>query len=260
MPLDHEAVECTDPASVDAALARSAPDVVVNCAAFVRVDECEDRPDEALRVNALGALYVARAAASLDARCVYISSDYVFDGRRPPPAAYAETDAPAPVNVYGASKLAGEHLVAQTCPDALIVRTASLFGGRGARGKGGNFVTAILTRARAGEPLRVVDDVWMTPTYAPDAAWALVRLLAGGATGIVHVANAGACTWYTFARHALALAGVDAAVEPVPAATYPMRARRPTNSALDTARAAGLLGGPLRTWEDALAEYVRGLA
>jgi dTDP-4-dehydrorhamnose reductase len=180
----------------------------------------------------------------------------VFDGQRSPPASYAETDLPAPVNVYGASKLAGEHLVAQACPRALIVRTASLFGGRGARGKGGNFVTAILARARAGEVLRVVDDVWMTPTYAPDAARALVGLLVAGVTGTVHVANSGPCTWYAFARRALALAGIDAVIEPVPASAYPMRARRPANSALDTTQAARLLGGPLRPWEDALADYV----
>jgi dTDP-4-dehydrorhamnose reductase len=253
-PLGHADLECTQPRSVDAALARLRPDVVVNCAAFVRVDECEERPEEAFRVNALGALHVARGAARLGAGCVYISTDYVFDGRAR--EAYRETDRPGPINVYGASKLAGEYLVRQACPRWLIVRTASLFGGTGARGKGGNFVTTILARARRGEPLRVVSDVRMSPTYAPDAAHVLARLIARGATGLCHLANRGACTWYEFAQRILALAGISTAVEPVTAASYPMRARRPANSALNVERVEELAAVSLRPWQDALASYL----
>ncbi len=256
-PLGHEDVECTDPQSVDAALTPLRPDVVVNCAAVVRVDACEDRPEDAFRVNALGALYVARAAARLGAACVHISTDYVFDGRRDAP--YREADPPAPINVYGASKLAGEHLVAQACPRWLIVRTASLFGGTGARGKGGNFVTTILDRARRGERLQVVDDVRMSPTYAPDAAAALERLIARGVTGLYHLANRGACTWYEFALRILTLAGVTARVDPVPATAYPARARRPPNSALNVTRVEAVTGTTMRSWEDAVADYLSAL-
>jgi dTDP-4-dehydrorhamnose reductase len=251
--LSHGDVECADPASVAEALVPHRPEVVVNCAAFVRVDECEDRPEKAFRVNALGALHVARASAQVGARCVYISTDYVFDGIKPEP--YTEEDAPNPINVYGTSKLAGEYLVRQTCPDALIVRLASLYGGQGARGKGTNFVLTILDRARRGETLRVVNDIRMSPTYAPDAAAAIVGLIERGTTGVVHVVNDGSCTWYELARRALALAGLEVPVDPVPHTAYPMRARRPVNSALSTARLRAL-GLASRSWEDALAEYV----
>ncbi len=254
-PLAHADIECTNAASVDSALDKNQPQVVVNCAAFVRVDECEERAEKAFQINALGALNVARAAARLGARCVYVSTDYVFDGRQAAP--YTEDDAPGPINVYGASKLAGEYLVRQACPDWLIVRLASLFGKIGARGKGGNFVDTILERAARGESLRVVRDVRMSPTYAVDAARALEALIRRGAGGVFHAANGGSCTWYEFAGKALQLAGMSTRVEPVSAADYPMRARRPANSALSSERLEVVVGEAPRSWEEALAAYLR---
>lgn len=188
---------------------------------------------------------------------MYVSTDYVFDGTKPEP--YTEDDRPNPVNVYGASKLAGEHLVLQTCPDALVVRVASLFGGWGARGKGTNFVLTVLDRAHRGESLRVVDDVRMSPTYTVDAARAVVELLRRGATGIYHVVNEGSCTWYEFARTAVRMSGLDVPVEPVPSTAYPTKARRPPNSALSTERLARV-GIRLRHWREALAAYLEELA
>lgn len=256
-PLGHDRLEVEDPDGVGRVLRDVRPDVVVNTAAFHKVDACEEDPRRAFEVNALGALHVARACREVGARCVYISTDYVFDGTKPEP--YTEDDRPNPVNVYGASKLAGEHLVLQTCPDALIVRVASLFGGRGARGKGTNFVLTVLDRARQGQPLRVVDDVRMSPTSTADAARAVVELLRRGVTGVFHVVNEGSCTWYEFACEAVRLAGLDVPVEPVPQAAYPTKARRPANSALSTAKLARA-GVSLRPWQDALAEYVAHLA
>jgi len=255
--LDRGRVEVTDPHSVLVALREARPAAVVNTAAFHKVDACEDDPERAFQVNALGALHVARACRELEAKCVYISTDYVFDGAKPAP--YAEQDSPNPINVYGASKLAGEHLVLQTCPDALVVRVASLFGGRGARGKGTNFVLTVLERAGRGELLRVVDDVRMSPTYAADAAAAIVELLAGGASGVFHVVNEGTCTWYELAVRVTQLAGLQVPVEPVPQEAYPTRARRPRNSALSTAKleARGLRLPP---WEDALRRYLTALS
>ncbi|MDR7417224.1 MAG: dTDP-4-dehydrorhamnose reductase [Armatimonadota bacterium] len=254
--LGHGEVECADPASVAEAILPLRPEAVVNCAAYVRVDECEDRPDVAFRVNALGALNVARMCREVQARCVYLSTDYVFDGGKADP--YGEEDPPNPINVYGASKLAGEYLVRQTCPDALIVRVASLFGGSGARTKGGNFVLSVLERARRGEPLQVVTDVRMSPTYAVDAARALVDLLRRGAGGVFHVVNDGSCTWYDLACQVLVLLGYRATVQPVPQALYPTRARRPANSALSTAKLKAL-GIRMRPWEEALSEYLAAL-
>ena len=252
--LSHREIECTDPASVEERLKAALPDVVINCAAFVRVDESEDRPEETFRVNSSGALNVARACLEVNAMCVYVSTDYVFDGEKG--SSYTESDCPRPINVYGVSKLAGEHLVRETCPRWLIVRMASLFGKAGSSGKGGNFVETILAKAKAGAPLRLVDDIRMSPTYTRDAARILERLLREGSLGLFHLANAGNCTWYEFAAKALAVVGLKHRIEPVSASDYPMKARRPKNSSLESTKLDPFLKQPLRPWEDALECYL----
>ncbi len=255
--LDHGRVEVADPESVLRAIRDARPTAVVNTAAFHKVDACEDDPKRAFEVNALGALHVARVCREVGARCVYVSTDYVFDGAKAEP--YLEDDLPNPVNVYGASKLAGEHLVLQTCPDALVVRVASLFGGRGARGKGSNFVLTVLDKGRRGEPLRVVDDVRMSPTYTADAAAGIVELVRRGASGVFHVVNGGACTWFELAVRILELAAVRVPVHPVPQEAYPTWARRPRNSALSTGK-LNALGLRLPPWEDAVQRYLATLS
>ncbi len=253
--LSHREIECTDPASVEKRLKTLRPDVVVNCAAFVRVDESEDRPEETFRVNSLGALHVARACAEIDALCVYISTDYVFDGEKGSP--YTESDAPHPINVYGVSKLAGEYLVQETCPRWLIARLASLFGRAGSSGKGGNFVETILAKAKSGEPLRLVDDIRMSPTYTRDAAQALERLLRERTLGLFHLVNAGHCTWYEFACQAMEVVGLQHRIEPISALEYPMKARRPKDSSLESTKLNPTLKECLRPWREALKAYLR---
>ncbi|HWP23751.1 MAG TPA: dTDP-4-dehydrorhamnose reductase, partial [Candidatus Binatia bacterium] len=248
--LRHEDADCADAEGVRKALKASRPQVVINAAAYVRVDDAEDHAEEAFRVNALGALNVARACAEINALCVYVSTDYVFDGAKDAP--YVESDTPNPINVYGASKLAGEILVRQAAPRWLIVRVASLFGKTGARGKGGNFIETILGKAKSGEPLKIVSDVQISPTYTRDAARAMLNLIEHGRAGMVHLANTGACTWYGFAEEALRLAHLQGPIEPVSSNDYPYRARRPRNSAL----ASEYMPRPLRPWQDALAAYL----
>ena len=254
LKLSHREIECTDPVSVERALKALGPDIVVDCAAFVRVDEAEDRAEEALRVNGLGALNVARVCAEIEALCVYISTDYVFDGGKNAP--YIESDAPRPINIYGVSKLAGEYFVQQACPHWLVLRMASLFGKAGSSGKGGNFVETILAKAKASEPLRLVDDIRMSPTYTQDAARALERLLREGSLGLFHLVNAGNCTWYEFASKALELAGMGNRIEPISSADYMMRARRPKNSSLESTKLKASLKECLRPWEKALESYL----
>ncbi|HYM91752.1 MAG TPA: dTDP-4-dehydrorhamnose reductase [bacterium] len=253
-PLMHDEIEVADPGSVRTTLTQARPEVVVNCAAFNRVDECEDRPEEAMRVNALGALHVARACADLGALCVYVSTDYVFSGEQRRP--YVESDAAGPINVYGASKLAGEQLTVGASPRWLIVRTASLFGTTPARVKGGNFVETMLAKARAGEAIRVVADIRMSPTYAADAASGLARLIRQGVGGTVHLTNAGSCTWYEFARQILTAAGLEANVVPVGSSEYPTKARRPKDSSLASLRADDGVRRCLRPWGEALSAYL----
>jgi dTDP-4-dehydrorhamnose reductase len=254
LPLDHHQVECTNPASVRNALVSFKPQIVVNCAGFVRVDDCEDQAREAFEVNALGALHVARACAEIGAKCVYVSTDYVFDGSKE--SAYLESDGTAPINVYGTSKLAGEQLVRQAAPEWLVIRIASLFGKVGARGKGGNFVETILGKAKRGEPLRVVDDIRISPAYTRDAAQALCQLLKQGATGVIHAANVGSCTWYEFAKTALEFCHLAPSIQPVSSSEYPMRARRPTNSALASERLGREFKIAIPDWRSALRSYL----
>jgi dTDP-4-dehydrorhamnose reductase len=248
--LSHKDADCTDADAVRNVLDMHHPKTVINCAAFVRVDDCEDRSEVAFRVNALGALNVARACAAVDARCVYISTDYVFDGEKKSP--YVESDPPNPVNVYGASKLAGEHLVRQAASRWLIVRMSSLFGKTGARGKRGNFVETVLAKVNAGEPLKIVNDVRMSPNYTRDTAAALVGLIKADADGLFHLTNDGDCTWYDFAKQIVEFMGLRAALEPVSSQEFQTRARRPQNSALNSERSFV----KLRSWQEALKAYL----
>ncbi|PZV15457.1 MAG: dTDP-4-dehydrorhamnose reductase [Pseudanabaena sp.] len=230
-------------------------DVVINSAAYVRVDDCEQEVETAFNVNAISALEVARACRDIGAFCVYISSDYVFRGDRPDP--YTESDIPAPINIYGTSKLTGEYLVRQTAPRSLILRISSVFGKAGASGKGGNFVETMIKKAKAGEPIKVVNDIFMSPTYTYDAARLLDALLQEGASGIMHGANAGSCSWHEFASQVLRLANIQYPIEAIPALAFPTKATRPMNSAIISDRLADISTFKMRPWQEALAAYIQ---
>lgn len=246
----HRAADITAPDAVAEVLDRVAPRVVVNCAAFTRVDACETERDAAFAVNGTGAGHVARACAERNLRLIHLSTDYVFDGGTREPV--GEDAPPNPLGVYGASKLAGERAVRDACPDALIVRTAWLFGLHGP-----NFVETMLRLAAERERLEVVNDQHGSPTYTDDLAHALVGLAETDVTGLMHVTNAGTCTWFDFARAIFAHAGVTGVtVVPVTTTALGRPAPRPAYSVLDCSRYAAVAGAPLRSWEDALRCYL----
>jgi dTDP-4-dehydrorhamnose reductase len=247
---DLAELDVTDGAAVGALVARLGPDVVFNATAWNRVDAAETEPGAAFAVNAAAPHHLARAARDAGAAIVHFSTDYVFDGaaRRP----YHEEDAPRPLGIYGASKLAGEGLVAASGPAHLVVRTSGLLGRGGSEQKGGSFVDRIVARARAGEPLRVVADQFFAPTCAEDLARAAVALVRARARGLFHVANDGSCSWHELACAALAAAGVSASVEPIALAELALPAPRPRYSVLACARYHALGLPPLRHWRDAL--------
>lgn len=264
--LGHDRIEVTEPSPVRKVIADIDPAVVVNSAAFHGVDGCETDPSKAYEVNAVGAGHVARAAADLDARTIYVSTDYVFDGTKPAPEngqttpeqAYTHDDRPEPVNVYGSSKLAGEHLTLQAGEDNLVARVSSLFGVEGARGKGGgNFVDMMLGFADEGRDLAGVTDQWMTPTYTVDAAQALLDLArTPEATGRVHVTSPEACTWYDLAEHALEVAGYDVEIDEVGREAFAGEAEKPQNSALNTDCLSSFLGRRLPGWRKMVESYI----
>lgn len=257
--LAHEECEVTDPASVGRALRTAGPaDTVVNTAAFHKTDECEDAPQRALTVNALGAYHVASAARARGARVVYVSSDYVFEGTKRQP--YVESDSPNPVNVYGVSKAAGEMFVRLANPQHYIVRLSSVFGLAGSSGKGGNFVETMIAKARAGTQPVVVEDIIMAPTSAADAAALLLQLIARAAPpGIYHLANAGSCSWFEFAREILSQAGLNVPVAATNSEEQRSRARRPRYSVLASERLRDV-GLAARSWQDGLRDYLRAKA
>ncbi|MEX1133525.1 MAG: dTDP-4-dehydrorhamnose reductase [Acidimicrobiia bacterium] len=252
VPITHGEMDVTDFSAVSRVISSSAFDFVINCAAFHRVDDCQDDPDSAFGVNTVGAYNVARAAVATGAMPIFLSSDYVFDGEKQSP--YVEADQPRPLNVYGVSKAAGEAAVF-IAGDAIVARVSSLFGRAGSSGKGKNFIENILDKARSTGEAKVVDDIIMSPSYTRDVAAAIVHLIEVGAVGTFHLANAGECSWYEFARAAVELTGIDARIEATKSDSYPTVTKRPSYSALKSER-AGSVGVVQRPWLDALTAYL----
>jgi len=260
IPLTRAEADLHDPAAVHARLEAARPDVVVNCAADNRVDAAEADARDAVAVNALGVAALARHCRDHDALLVHVSTDYVFDGRATRP--YTEDDPVGPLGAYARTKLAGELFAQALAPRHAILRVAGLYAEGGSRGKGGNFVDKVLAQARAGKPLRIVADQVTAPTWARDVAEAMVRLVprlaAGGApAGVYHVTNAGACSWFEFARAALELSGVRAEITPITTAELGAPAPRPAYSVLANTRLATAGLSPLGPWREALAAYLQ---
>lgn len=226
------------------------PEVIVNAAAFTRVDECESNSSEAFSVNGDGPGNLARAAESIKALMIHYSTDYIFDGTKK--SAYLEEDEPNPQSVYGKSKLLGENLVGSICRDYLILRTSWLFGRHGP-----NFVRTIVNSARDGSPLRVVDDQRGSPTYSKDLAAQTAKMIEASCRGIYHVTNNGSCTWFELASKALDWAGIrNISITPVSSAEFKRMAPRPKNSVLANSHIERS-GMPLmRSWQEAVREYV----
>lgn len=253
-PLSHEELDITNGSQVEERLTAVKPQVVINTAAYHRVDECESHPEEAFRVNAIAVGELAQICRSLEATLVHFSTDYVFRGDQERP--YREDDLPGPLSVYAASKLAGEHLVQAYASKYLIIRTCGVYGRASRRGKGYNFVELILAKGGRGEPIRVVDDQVLTPTYAVDLAREVKQLIEREHQGLFHVTSGGQCSWFDFARKIFDLAGLKAKLSPVTSAELAAPARRPLYSVLAHARLCNLGLDDLPIWEDALLRYL----
>ena len=242
-------LDIADSSQVSRALRELRPDVVVNCAAFTKVDDCESDP-RAFAVNAEGVAHLADACGHVAAQLVQISTDFVFDGAKQEP--YREDDPVHPLSAYGRSKRAGEE-EALRLPGSLVLRASWLFGR-----SGWNFIEAILKQVAAGkERLSVVIDQVGRPTSTTDLSEAILALLEAGASGIYHFANRGEVSWNEFAREILWLAGrSDIAVDPTTAEALARPAPRPSYSVLDTGKYERLTGRPIRHFRDPLAEYL----
>lgn len=234
------------------AFADGQPTVVINCAAYTDVNRAESEIDLAMAVNRDGAANVAQACSDMGASCIYVSTDYVFDGGKPEP--YEPTDLTNPINAYGRTKLAGEQAVVAALPDGkwTIARTSWLYGAHGP-----NFVKTMLRLARDGKYLKIISDQRGAPTYTVDLARALVDMAIGAAGGVVHVTNSGACSWYEFAQEIFALSGVNPlSLIPCATADFPTAACRPSNSQLSSTSLVDRQVAPLPPWQDGLRRYL----
>jgi dTDP-4-dehydrorhamnose reductase len=258
--LSRAELDITDDDAVARAFEDVTPDVVYNCAAFHNLDVCEREEDRSFEVNARAVKRLGQRCAEAGAKLVHMSTNYVFDGRRPEP--YREDDAPNPLSIYAISKLAGEYAALAYEPSALVVRGAGLYGLHGSASKGGNFVTRMVGRAREAGEMRMVADQRLSPTFTADLAAALIEAVGAGSTGVMHLTASGECSWFEFTRAIMEIAGIDVPIEAVDTTVPPGGVDRPLNGVLArrAADAAGL--APLRDWRDALEDYMEraGLA
>lgn len=251
--LGHAECPVDDAARVAEAIAAARPDYVVHCAAWTDVDGCEADPERADRINGQGTANVVAACRQLGCALAYVSTDYVFDGLGTRP--YRVDDPVGPRSAYGRSKRRGEEAVLAAVPGARfwIVRTSWVFGPGGK-----HFPGAIAARARAGGPLRVVDDQRGCPTYTPDLAAALLDLPhCDAAPGIWHACNEGAVTWHGFAEAIVSKLGLTLPVARISTAELGRPAPRPAYSVLDCSTLTRLRGRPLPAWDDALSRYLK---
>jgi dTDP-4-dehydrorhamnose reductase len=256
--LTHADIELSSLGSVRQNLGAIPADVVVNTAAMHHVEQCEQRPDDAFAVNAIGARNLALVTHELGIVLFHVSTDYVFNGAKGEP--YVEEDMPLPLNVYGNSKLAGEYLVRTVNPRHFVLRTSALYGQHPCRAKGGqNFVDRMVRLARERGRIRVVDDEFVSPTSTRDLARQVVTLSDCDAFGLYHATGEGSCSWYEYAKEIVSLAGVTAQVEIACSSDFPAKVARPRYSVLEN-RALKTIGlNVFAPWQQALAAYVVSL-
>jgi dTDP-4-dehydrorhamnose reductase len=248
VPLGSAQADIRIPDQVQRAIEQAKPDWTVLAAAYTDVDGCEINPQLASAVNTHGAMNVAKAAALAGSKLIFISTDYVFDGKKTSP--YETNHARNPINAYGRSKADAEEKLAEILPDCCIVRTSWLFG------PGGKcFPDTILKVAATRPQIEVVNDQRGCPTYTCDLADAIVRLCRSDAKGIVHCTNAGDCSWFEFAQEIIRQAGLAIAVKPTTSEKYVRPAERPKYSVLSAASLHGY-GIEMRPWQATLADYL----
>jgi dTDP-4-dehydrorhamnose reductase len=255
IPSTHAQLDICDFERTSAVIADARPDAIINTAAFHRVDECEKDVARSFLVNSVAVGHLASVAALHRAILVHFSTDYVFGGTDR--KRHSETDRCDPVNVYGASKAAGELLVSIRSARYFIVRTCGLYGLAGSSGKGGNFVETMLRKAREGSAIRVVEDQFVTPTHTLELAHLVCRLLTTTAWGCYHLSSEGECSWYEFAREIFALSGTKADLAPVPSSQFPTPARRPAYSVLSKSKFQALGIATVPHWRSSLADYLQ---
>ena len=247
--VDVEEMDITDAEMVRQVMEEMAPDAVIHCAAYTAVDAAEDNVSLCRRINAEGTANIARACRDLDCKMMYISTDYVFNGRGERP--WEPDDEREPLNVYGQTKYEGE-LSVEMLEKYFIVRIAWVFGVNGK-----NFIKTMLNLGKTRDHLTVVDDQIGSPTYTWDLARLLADMIETDRYGRYHATNEGLCSWYEFACEIFRQAGMPVEVEPVSSSQYPAKAVRPSNSRMDKSKLDQMGFRRLPSWQDALGRYLK---
>ena len=254
-PITHADVELANLDSVSKCLKKLQPHLVVNTAAMHHVERCEQEPEKAFAVNALGSRNLALATRKLDAALMHVSTDYVFDVSKGLP--YEEQDAPRPLNVYGNTKLSGEYFARSTNPKHFVLRTSGLYGKNPCRGKGGlNFVDLMLKLGKERGKVRVVNCEEVTPTSTSELAQQMALLSRTDNYGLFHASAEGSCTWYDFAREIFSVANLQVKVEIADPAEFPAKVPRPTYSVLENTALKAEGVNCLRSWQEGLRRYL----
>jgi dTDP-4-dehydrorhamnose reductase/dTDP-4-dehydrorhamnose 3,5-epimerase len=250
--VDKDGFNITNEQQVEAYMLNYKPDVVVHCAAYTAVDKAEDEKDLCYAVNTNGTMYIAKVCKKIDAKMIYISTDYVFDGQGS--EAQKEDKHTAPVNYYGYTKERGEVAVKRSLEKYLIIRTSWVYGK-----SGNNFVKTMLKLGQSKDEISVVDDQIGAPTYSRDLAVLICDMLQTSKYGVYHGVNEGYCSWHRFAVEIFKQAGINIKVKAIPTAEYPARANRPLNSRLSKEMLDNNGFDRLPEWKDALIRYLQEL-
>ncbi len=257
IPLTTKEIDITDLNLTKKVFSKINPDIVVNTAAFVRVDEAEDHQEEVFKINTFAQKNLAELCQEKNRTLVYISTDYVFGEDKKRKTSYKETDSPGPINVYGLSKLAGEYATKFICSKYFIVRVCGLFGAAGSLGKGGNIVETLIKAGKEKDVVKVVDDQILTPTYTKDIAENLKELLKTENYGLYHITSEGQCSWWEFASEIFRLLKMNVKCQPVTSDVFKTRAKRPAYSVLENYNLKKLGLNKMRNWKKNLKLYLQ---
>lgn len=250
--VDIDTMDLFDKEQVKIIIVEYNPDVIIHCAAYTAVDKAEDETEVCYKTNVLGTRYVSEACKEIDAKMVYISTDYVFDGKGANP--FEVTDKPAPINYYGQTKYEGELEVQKCLEKYFIVRTSWVFGKNG-----NNFVKTMLRLAKEKDEVSVVSDQIGSPTYTYDLAKLLVEMIKTNKYGTYHATNGGYCSWYEFTCEIYKQAGIEAKINPIKTEDYATKAKRPMNSRLNKGKLINEGFNSFPKWENAIMRFINSL-
>ena len=254
IPLTHKDIEVCNYEETRNILRNLSPDVVINTAAYHKVDACEENVEKSFEVNAYAVRNLAFVCKDINVVLMHMGTDYIFGGEKTTP--YVEDDLPNPINVYGVSKLAGEYFLKNIWEKHFIIRTSGLYGVAGSSGKGGNFIELMLNLAKSGKQIRVVTDQVLSPTYTKELAQKMGQIVDTEEYGLYHVTGNNHCSWYEFAQAIFEISGVKADLSPTTTEEFGAKAKRPRYSVLDNFRLRQLGMDDMKNWREALRKYM----